>query len=241
MNPDRPTHKSYEQFKEILFNKMPDNEKPIDVEIFNWVRSTILEDLPLGTNPDPSKGQILFFTISPPANMKVDCHVITRNKRKSCKVLYSKLSLQNQKIWLHKYFNLVYRAHVDKYIFVHEINESNNLHIHGIIYEQDIRNDYDLRCFRDSINKHWRTLEIIQNPKLFQRFNHIVFVTDLIHVQQYLSKELRQSKYHFGYVTHVDTDNPNIPRMYTRSFFKDQDNSQMVIPQINYDSDDDQA
>lgn len=241
MNPDRPTHKAYEQFKDKLFNTdhVVKTDKPIHPDISEWVKA----ELPLGTTLPPSCGRPMFFTISPPSNMKVECVVVSsKGKRKSCKSLFNKLSLQNQKVWIHRYFNLVYRPHLEKYFFIHEINESNNLHIHGILYDHDIKTEYDLRCFRDTINKHWRTLEIINNPKLFQRFNHIVFVEDIEHVQQYLSKDLYQSKHHFGYMHHL-TYNVDLPRPFTKNF-TEQDKLNKVhtlIPHINYEAVDSEA
>lgn len=165
---------------------------------------------------------LLFFTISPPSSHKVECYVKSCNNKKVLKrIPYNKLSLNNQKIFLNRYFDKVYKPYVMSYIYVYELNNSNNLHVHGLICDLDIRSTYDLACFRDTINKHHVTLSICQNPKLFKILNNIVYVEDYDHVQKYISKDLDDSIRHFGYME--------------KSLFNDDDgDSSITTPTIYY-------
>lgn len=163
--------------------------------------------LTLGTNTPPINGNAIFFTISPPANMKVDCYIIdvkTRT-RVSKKIPYYKLTMRNQTKVIDRYFAQVYKPHCDSYIYVYEVNQSNNIHVHGLIMAENVLSKYDLLCFRDTINKHHATLAHVKNPKLYQHFNDIVYCNDLNHVCEYISKDLEDSMPQFGYMTSADS------------------------------------
>lgn len=169
--------------------------------------TSFVAELTLGTTTPPIDGNIIFFTISPPANMKIDCYVIDvkTNKRVSKRIPFKKLTMRNQIKVLNRYFNQVYKPHCDKYFYVYEINNNNNIHVHGLIVSSDVKTQYDLLCFRDTVNKHHVTLSHVDNPKLFKVFNNIVYCNDLNHVCEYISKDLDQSLPQFGYMTSADS------------------------------------
>lgn len=164
----------------------------------------------LGTLTPPLKGSnlknVVFFTISPPTNTKVDAYIIHNGKRKFAKIPYDRLSLKNQQAFINRYFNVAYKPYIDKYIYIYEINKAGNLHAHGLIYDKEIKSEYDLRCLRDTINKHPRTLLMVKNPKLFNILNCVVYADNLNETMNYISKDLDQSIKHFGYMSDSQDD-----------------------------------
>lgn len=158
--------------------------------------------------------KLIFFTISPPAHAKVECLVSKDKKNKTVKIPYERLSLHNQKAFIDKYFQNVYSPHIQDYYYCYEINSNNNLHVHGFIYDPFIQSEYDMACFRDTINKHHQTLKYMKNVKLFKYFNCIVYCDEdgltLNERSEYITKDLDDSIKHFGYTTDSNNDGSDI-------------------------------
>lgn len=170
--------------------------------IQKWTELTLGTITSTVTGKNYKSSHLIFFTVSPSSSFKVECLIKTQDKRVKKRISYDKLSLVNQKIFLNRYFDKVYKPIIESYIYIYELNKSGNLHIHGLICDPEIRgSEYDLLCFRDSINKHYITLSMVKNPKLFKILNNIVYVEDIEHVKKYLSKDLNDSIKHFGYMS----------------------------------------
>lgn len=197
-----------------------DDPKRVHPRIEKWILS-ITRSCSLGTTPPPFigpslDGNLLFITISPPSGYKVECSVtgLRTGKRAVRKIPYERLSHRNQQHWLKRYFMRVYAGHLDSYIGVFELNKSSVLHLHLLAIASDVKSEYDLLCFRDTINKNPYSLVVVNKPKLFSIFNNIVYVTPSLQVTcEYLSKDLHKSFPHFGVLSPEDDSLSNIPNV----------------------------
>ena len=83
------------------------------------------------------------------------------------------------------------------YIIVTELNHSSNVHLHILLWDDDLKTTYDLAFLRDHVRQHLETIKYCKNIKLVPRFHHIFFPDDVKERAEYISKDLKESTKYF--------------------------------------------
>lgn len=132
---------------------------------------------------------VVFITISPNPSKK---YSILRGSKK-IKIQYNNMTHDEQHRYLHEYISAVYVSifeYKDWMYYVYEINEDNNLHVHGILYSESIQTEYDLKCLQKTVYSHQLTVYNRATGSKRDYMNNIVYYDnkhkDLI---EYLSKQ----------------------------------------------------
>jgi len=128
-------------------------------------------------------GKVLYVTISPNAktsheterSYRVDKTLTTK---KRLKVMYQEMTHREQANYLRYYLEHVYCPVLDpedRAVIIHELNESNNLHYHMLLYCPSIQTEYDLQAFRKTIAVHPFTIRNRHKGSIMDYMNNIVY------------------------------------------------------------------
>jgi len=143
------------------------------------------------------KHKALFITVSPNPKTR---HDVIRNvsktsiKSKKVKFAYSVLTHSEQYNVLDMYLSKVYldvMEHGDWAYIVYEINKSNNLHAHMILYSSSIQSQYDLKALQKTVYCHPLTLYNMDKKSKIDYMNNIVYIDDdkMTEVRDYVAKD----------------------------------------------------
>lgn len=144
----------------------------------------------------------MFVTISPNPNRMHSVQRISDRGRK-CKVnlKYCMLKHDEQYNYLMEYIRKVYNPWLTdaSMIWTFELNGAGNLHVHMLVKDRFIKNDYDLNVFRRNVMNETETLfNMVKSKNPRDYMNNIVYVTKPIEeVVDYLFKDYEQSCDHF--------------------------------------------
>lgn len=131
--------------------------------------------------------RIMYITINPNANKKHDVHRKYASSRTTVarvkhKVTYGTMTHAEQYTYLCDYFDTVYSPLIepeDRVFIITERTElNNNLHFHVLFFSPSIQSDYDLNCFRKTVQVHPYTLRNKGKDSQRDYMNNIVFATN---------------------------------------------------------------
>lgn len=160
----------------------------------------------------------LFVTISPNPNVK-HSHVTTkvvkgRTKRCIIRIPYDKLSQSEQYDYCLQYFREIYLQYfedqLESYEFVGtwEINKSNNVHLHIVLYQNEFKTVYDLALLRRYVSNRMETLRNMSSIKKPDYMNSICFVNDDFDIRYFDKDHDQKIKYfnNFFSVYHIEDE-----------------------------------
>lgn len=135
--------------------------------------------------------QSLFVTISP--NPKT-LHNVSSKKRKSYRLPYGKLTQRLQYEYCIRYIKRTYLQFLSrdtKLLGTCEINKSGNIHMHFLISDPAMVNDYQLQILRrDILNCEDTIKNMVKNRKMTDYMNNIVFLNKpLDEIIEYMDKD----------------------------------------------------
>lgn len=121
--------------------------------------------------------QVIFFTVSPNPNLGCDKTV----GKKKIKHTYMNMTHKEQHEYLECYMQTVYVPYLDPedwMFYIYELNESNNLHVHGLMFINLARNPYDLKSIQKTIFAERMTQANIakKSIKKIDYMNNIVYL-----------------------------------------------------------------
>lgn len=137
----------------------------------------------------------VFITISPPAKCSIVCLLRGKDVKRQYQVLPHALQLD----FCIKLFKSIYLQYMpeSQYIIVTELNKSGLVHLHILLYDDDVKTDYDLHMIRHHVKIHSDTIKYCKNIKLVPHFHHIFYPDDAYERADYMSKDLKQSSKYF--------------------------------------------
>lgn len=141
----------------------------------------------------------VFITISPSAKKTHQAKRLIGKKWKTVKTAYMAMTHQEQWQYLNAYMENVYirlMEHGDWFYYVYEINESNNLHIHGILFSYSIQDEYSLKALQKTVYSHPMTLYNMDKKNRRDYMNEIVYFNgDINHIIKYFGKQNEIKEY----------------------------------------------
>jgi len=144
------------------------------------------------------KHKVLYITISPSPSAihKIDREFQCRSQRaklKAVRTTYGFMTHKEQAAYLHNYFDTVYAVLMDpedKCVIVHELNESNNLHYHVLMYCPAIQSEYDLKALQKTVYCHPYTSHNLSKGNKIDFMNNIVYAKDPLKTyDEYFTKQ----------------------------------------------------
>lgn len=148
-------------------------------------------------SPEPDQ-RVVKFTVSP--NSKLRLTVLRENKKYQYR--YDMCNHKEQYDYLNEYMKRVYLPNLDvssRIEWCYELNESNNMHIHGMIIDKTIQDDYDLQAFRKNIMSHPMTVNnmVKKARRLTDWMNNICYIDTIegyYEYKNYMNKQMAIKK-----------------------------------------------
>lgn len=157
--------------------------------------------------------KLIFFTVSPSIKKKIKVERITTGyKKKTYNLCYGIINHKEQIGYIDNYMKYVYliplRDIEFKMVYIYELNEQNNIHIHGLIYSKELQTEYDLNNFRRMVSSHPFTIQnmVINKQKRFiDWMNNIVYYDETKKdIEIYLKKQPELlKKYNFIFYNNI--------------------------------------
>lgn len=142
----------------------------------------------------------LFVTISLPPKLRV---LVLRGSRKRTEQTYGSLTHPRQLEICYRYFSTVFYPFMDpgaKAILTWELNSSGDVHLHGLIWDSWLTNDYDLWSYRKTISNQPLVMRIMRSQKIKKDwFNNIVYCDNIYDTLKYMDKdhEMKKMKHYY--------------------------------------------
>lgn len=158
---------------------------PSDESIEKYYKS-VPRPLVVGT-----RGNTMFITVSPPPSLKIR---VLENGKLSVR-RYDMLHQANQLTFCHRLIEALYIPYItDGYLMgTWELNKSGHVHVHFLLYDRYIQNDYQLAMFRRSIKIDPISRKIMGRQKN-DYMNNIFYCDDVEDRLDYMDKDTEQKK-----------------------------------------------
>jgi len=143
----------------------------------------------------------LFVTVSLPPKQKV---LIARGRSKRDERTYGSMTHPQQLEICYRYFSNVFYSLMDpgaKAILTWELNSSGDVHLHGLIWDSWLSNDYDLWSYRKTVLNHPIVQKIMRSNKLKKDwFNNIVYCDNIYDTLKYMDKDHEKKRMKHYYI-----------------------------------------
>ena len=161
----------------------------------------ILEELRSRTRDVTANGyQVLFLTVSPNPSTRHEVSRMMKGKLRKLKMPYKLMDHNEQHDYLEMYMKKVYIDSLDPtdwIYYIYETNKDNNLHVHALMYLDNVQTEYELNALRKYIFSNVLTIVNLskKNKNVKDYMNNIFYVnnddptSDVFQKIEYLTKQ----------------------------------------------------